>query len=195
MTKPSPKLILASASPYKKNLLSRLNLPFRACDAAIAEIRHPNEPPSQFAQRLAHEKAQALATSHPDHFIIGSDQVIALGQRIFQKPRTPQKAVEQLLALQAKTHHLFNAICLITPNGQIFDALSTFEMTMRPLTRAALQAYVALDQPLDCAGSYRIESAGIRLFESTRGDDPTAIEGLPLISVWNLFIQAGVVDE
>lgn len=195
MLKISPPLVLASSSPYKKALLSRLRLAFTTADAQIDETRAPGESPLQMAKRLARQKAQALATTFPDHLILGSDQLIALGDQIFQKPKTAARAVEQLLTLQGKTHTLINAICLVNPDGQTFERAAIVEMQMRPLTRRAIEAYVALDQPLDCSGSYRIESAGIRLFQSTGGNDPTAIEGLPLIDVWDLLILAGVVDE
>lgn len=190
-----PALIFATSSKYKQDLLRRLNLDFTSIDADITETRRPGEPPLEMASRLAKQKAQALAKNHKDHFILGSDQLIALDDQIFQKPKTPARALAQLTALQGKTHTLINAICLLTPNGEPLEAVSTTKMTMRPLTKAALKTYIALDQPLDCAGSYRIEAAGIRLFEATRGDDPTAIEGLPLIALWDLLIQAGVVDE
>ncbi len=186
-----PHLILASGSPYKRELLSRLPVDFDALPADIDETRVDDESPDWMARRLAESKAAALASQFPESFVLGCDQVIALGDRCFSKPGNADRAVEQLLALQGKTHRLITAICLLVPGSAPRHSEVPFTMVMRPLSRAAIEAYVAEDKPFDCAGSYRIEAAGIRLFETTRGDDPTAIEGLPLTRVWSLLLDAG----
>jgi septum formation protein len=187
----SPCLVLASASKYKQALLARLRLAFESRDAAIDESRRPDEPPAALALRLAQEKAMAVALDASDAFVLGADQVIALGDRIFEKPGSQTRAVDHLLALQGQTHVLLNAVCLIAPDGSSTTSLVTYEMRMRPLSKAQILAYLALDEPLDCAGAYRIEAAGIALFEAALGPDPTAIEGLPLTRVWTLLSEAG----
>ncbi len=186
-----PSLILASQSPYKRRLFGRLGIDFEAKSPAIDERRRDGESAPEMARRLAIEKAQALAADHPDAFIIGSDQVIALEEQLFQKPGTPQRAIDQLQKLQGKTHRLINSVALYPGEETITHSTTVYEMVMRPLSIDQIQSYVAEDNPIDCAGSYRIESAGIRLFEATRGDDPTAIEGIPLTRVWTLLLKAG----
>lgn len=190
MTMPD-MLILASASPYKRALLARLPVKFDIIDADIDESAQPDESPELLARRLARAKAQEVARQNRGAYVLGGDQVIALGDQRFSKPNTTARAVEQLLTLQGKTHRLITAVCLVPPKGPPKQDQVIFEMVMRPLNRAQIEAYVAEDTPLDCAGSYRIEAAGIRLFEATRGDDPTAIEGLPLTRVWSMLIDAG----
>ncbi len=184
------RLILASASPYKIGLLTRMGLRFTAQDAAIDETRRPDEAPEALARRLAREKAQAVAAGHPDAFVIGADQVIALEDRIFSKPGTFEVATEHLQALQGRTHLLMNAVALATPDG-LHEALVTYEMTMRPLTEREIGAYLLIDEPFDCAGAYRFESSGILLFQDASGPDPTAIEGLPLTRVYALLREGG----
>ena len=190
-----PQLILASGSAYKKSLLARLPLHFEAVDADIDETRQEGESPDWMARRLAEAKAATVASQFPEAFVLGCDQVIALGDQCFSKPGTAEKAVEQLMALQGNTHRLITSICLIAPGAPPRHSEVPFQMVMRPLSRAAIEAYVAEDEPFDCAGSYKIEAGGIRLFETTRGDDPTAIEGLPLTRVWTLLLQAGWPHE
>ena len=192
---PRPELILASASSYKRRLLERLAIPFTCQPADIDETPRPGEKPLALAMRLAREKAAALASSNPQALVLGCDQVIAAGDQIFSKPQTSANAGHQLHQLQGKTHELINAIHLLGPAGIDESEVVTYSMTMRPLSQKSIESYVAQDQPLDCAGSYRIESLGIRLFTACQGDDPTAIEGLPLTRVWSLLLRAGWCDE
>ena len=186
-----PPLLLASGSTYKRDLFGRLGLEFLAQSAPIEELRLPEEPPLEMAIRLAREKALASRSDHPDAFIIGADQVIALGDQIFQKPGQRQQAIAQLLELQGQTHILITAVALSTPCKALLEAQVTFEMEMRPLSPTEIAAYVDQDTPFDCAGSYKIEAAGIRLFRNARGPDPSAIEGLPLTRVWALLEDGG----
>ncbi|RVU44147.1 septum formation protein Maf [Lujinxingia sediminis] len=188
------KLILATESTYKIELLERLGLSFEACAAHIDETRLPGEAPAAMAARLALQKARRVAADHPNAFVLGADQVIALDQTIFQKPGSVEGAVDQLMRLQGKTHRLITAIALRTPSGAELASEVAFEMVMRPLTEQRARAYVETDQPLFCAGSYRIEAGGIRLFEAARGDDFTAIIGLPLTRVWSLLEQTGYLE-
>ncbi|MGM0555773.1 MAG: Maf family protein [Myxococcota bacterium] len=191
MTDTEKRLILASGSSYKKDLMTRLGVLFETIPAYVDEQRHEGESPAAMAKRLAGAKAIHVQNSHPDAWIIGADQVIHQGERIFQKPRTPERAVEQLAALAGGTHHLLTAVSIASPGAELRTALVGFEMDMRPLTAGEIEAYVEEDQPLDCAGSYKVESGGIRLFRSLRGDDYTAIVGLPLTRVRHLLEQTG----
>ncbi len=187
----NPPLILASSSPYKRRLMRRLGVDFTTCSPNIAEVRRPGESPATMTRRLATEKAQAIIEQVPYALVVGADQTAALDDRLFGKPQTRRRAIAQLQALQGRTHHLITAVALVGPDGDVHTSTSTYEMVMRPLTTAQIELYVDKDEPFDCAGSYKIEEAGIRLFEATRGDDPTAIEGLPLTRVWSLLIEAG----
>ena len=184
-------LILASESPYKRRLFARLGIPFDCAAPNIEETRQEDEPPTDMTLRLAAEKALAVAKRAESSFILAADQTIAIGDRIFHKPATAQRAKEQLSVLQGQSHRLINSVVLRKPGGTFTTTTSIYEMVMRPLSPAQISAYVEADRPLDCAGSYRIESQGIRLFEATRGDDPSAIEGLPLIGTWSLLLDAG----
>lgn len=189
-----PPLILASGSSYKREILARLGLPFEGIAAKIDESALPGESPADTARRLARQKAQVVAQAHPGSWVLGGDQIIALGSRRFSKPQTPERARQQLAALSAQTHQLLTAVALVTPAGEVSDDLAEYQMEMRALTSAQIAQYIAEDQPLDCAGSYKIEAGGIRLFHAMRGDDYTAIIGLPLTRVHTLLERAGFFD-
>ena len=183
-------LILASSSPYRRELLGRLGLDFFTEAADVDETRAAAESPRDLAIRLARAKADAVAARHPEAWVIGSDQVIALEDRVFSKPGSHEAAVAQLLELAGVEHQLITAVCVASPRG-MEESVTTFAMHLRELTRAEIEAYVREEEPLDCAGSYRIEAGGIRLFEHLRGDDFTAIIGLPLTAVGRLLRETG----
>jgi septum formation protein len=185
------KLILASGSRYKRELMARLGLPFDSLVSGVDEQELPGEPPHQSAARLAREKALALVPHSPDAWIIGCDQVVSVDGHALHKPVTAEAARAQLKQLAGRCHDLCCAIALVSPSGQVFEAHVLYELEMRPLSDDAIAAYIAEDEPLDCAGSYRLEAGGIRLFRAMRGDDYTAIVGLPLTRVWALLEQAG----
>jgi septum formation protein len=195
MTDSKPRLILASGSTYKRDLLERLGLDFETIPAHVEEARHEGESPSAMAGRLAAAKAAHVWKSHTDAWVIGADQVIHKGDRIFQKPGSPERAADQLAALAGGTHHLLTAISVASPNEALQTELVCFEMDMRALTAGEIEAYVQEDRPLDCAGSYKVEAGGIRLFRSLDGIDYTAIVGLPLTRVWHLLEQTGFFDS
>lgn len=190
-----PHLILASGSRYKREQLARLELPFEAINADIDESSPPEEAPADAAMRLARGKALALREAHPHAYILGGDQVVSLEGVQLHKPVEAALAREQLLALQGRVHQLDCAVALVTPRGEVFEALCSFEMEMRPLTSGEISRYVALDDVLGSAGSYAIESRGIQLFRSMRGDDYTAIIGLPLTRVRRLLEESGFLAE
>ena len=194
MTSRTPsRLILASGSRFKQQELARLALRFEAMDADIDEIALPGEAPDTLATRLAVAKARAIATLHPEAYVIGADQVVSLNGEQLHKPRTRERAIAQLTELQGKTHDIHCAVALVTPT-QSLTRLVHARMTMRALTRAQIERYVREDDVLFSAGSYTIEAGGIRLFHAMECDDYSAIIGLPLTRVLDLLDEAGAPD-
>lgn len=187
-------LYLASQSPYKRSLLERLGVPFESLDVSVDESRLPGEAPVEMARRLAVNKAKAGSRASGG-WTLGADQVIALGRDIFGKPGSAERAVEQLRTLSGQTHLLVSAVAIVGPEGEIAVEDCRYQMEMRELSSDVLESYVAFDSPLGCAGAYKIESRGIRLFSAMRGDDYTAIVGLPLTRVVNLLERASYLAE
>ena len=187
------RLVLASTSTFKASLLARLRLPFETSDPGVDEVHIEGESASVRAERLALEKARACARD--DAFCIGADQVIALGETMFDKPETIDRAVEQLMALAGRTHELLCCCATVSPSGEEQVTTVRFQMTMRAFDEARARDYVVRDQTTQCAGSYKIESEGIALFESMRGDDFTAIIGLPLTVVQTQLEALRFFDE
>jgi septum formation protein len=156
----------------------------------VDEDAHKREPadPVALAERLAAAKAEAVAARFPHAVVIGSDQLAAIDGDILGKPGTPENAVAQLARLSGRTHELVTAVCVLRQaDGARRTHTDRTRLTMRPLTRDELSRYVALDAPTDCAGSYKIESAGIALFDRVETDDFTAVTGLPLITLTRLL--------
>ena len=187
-------LILASTSPYRRRLLERLRLPFTCIDPAVEESMRDGESPQARACRLATEKALSVAETLRDRaIVIGSDQVACLGSEILHKPGTPEAAERQLAASSGQTVQFWTAVSVwANPDQAPTQRVVPCEVKMRALSAAEITRYVALDQPLDCAGSFKWESLGITLFEAIRTDDPTALEGLPLIALGELLREAGI---
>ena len=187
-------LILASTSPYRRRLLERLRLPFTCIDPAVEESVRDGESPQKRARRLAMEKASAIAETLEDEaIVIGSDQVAYLDDQILHKPGTPEAAVEQLTASSGQTVHFWTAVSVWTnPEEAATQRVVPCEVKVRVLSADEISRYVELDQPLDCAGSFKWESLGITLFEALRNDDPTAVEGLRLIALSELLREIGV---
>jgi len=186
------ELVLASTSIYRRALLGRLGIPFRwrppVCDESTLKLGAWN--PVQLAEKLAEAKAASLALEEKTAAIIGSDQVVSFQGQVFGKPGTPERAVEQLLALSGQTHELITSMAVIQ-GSRTFRHTDVTLLQMRPLSRAAVERYVSADQPLDCAGSYKIESRGIVLFERIESEDQTAIPGLPLIALVSILRDLG----
>lgn len=186
-------LVLASGSRYRSELLQRLHLPFLADAPAIDEARLPGESAVTLCQRLAVAKALALAERYPSHRIIGSDQVACFGDDIIGKPGTEEKAVAQLLRFSGRAVDFLTGLALLnTHTGALQCDLVTFRVHFRKLTEDAVRRYVRLEQPLDCAGSFKAEGYGITLFERLEGDDPTSLIGLPLIRLADMLRQEGI---
>jgi len=188
-------LILASGSEYKRSLLGRLGLSFETRAASIDEESRPGETPGQTARRLASAKADEVSATHPDSFVLGADQVISLDGQRLRTPGGRSAAKVQLQRLQGRCHDLICSVALTTPDGENYIESVAFEMHMRSLSEAAIEQYLEADEPYDCVGAYKIESAGIRLFRALRGDDYTAIIGLPLTRVWNILETAGYFTD
>lgn len=188
-----PHLVLASTSPYRSELLRRLGLDFEAraplCDEDA--LKRAGEEPAAQAQRLALAKAESLAATIPDAFILGGDQLVELDGEVLGKPHTVERALAQLRRMRGRTHRLLTAFTLVCPDGVRITHLDTHQMTLRALRDDELERYVARDQPLDCAGSYKIEALGISLCERIEGEDFSAIMGLPLMALARVLRERG----
>jgi 7-methyl-GTP pyrophosphatase len=186
------ELILASTSPYRRQLFERLGVPFRAVSPTVDEgaiqAQFDAASASDLAEHLAMAKAMSVSRQEPDATVIGSDQVCVCDDRILNKPGTAEAAAEQLAFLAGKTHRLITAVC-IWQAGATLRHRDVTTLTMLPLSGEQIERYVAADQPLDCAGSYKLESRGIALFEAIQSADHTAITGLPLLAVARLLRQ------
>lgn len=187
------QLVLGSTSRYRRDLLDRLGLDYLAVSHLVDEDEYKwdGRDAAELAGTLSVAKAQSLRSAYPDAYILGSDQVAVLGAEILSKPVTVERACAQLAALSGRTHRLITGIALATPDGEVWTEVDEHRMTMRALQGDEIARYVAADQPLDCCGSYRIESRGMMLFEAIEGSDYTAIVGLGLIKVTSLLRRAG----
>jgi MAF protein len=186
-------LVLASSSPYRRELLSRLRLPFTCCAPQIDESRHRDEGAEALVRRLSLEKAQALRATHPRHLIIGSDQVAVLGAQILGKPHTPERAREQLLAASGNSVTFMTGLTLLnSATGQQQTDCVPFTVHFRPLSEAQIMRYLTAEQPFDCAGSFKAEGLGISLFRSTEGSDSNSLIGLPLIRLVDMLHASGI---
>lgn len=191
-----PALVLASTSRYRRALLERLGVPFQAVSPACDEeaLKDPALAPQALAEFLAEAKAGSIAERQPDAVVIGSDQLAAIEQggtwSILGKPGTTQRAVDQLAMLSGRSHVLITAL-VVARGGERWRHTDLTTLTMRPLARAALERYVAADQPLDCAGAYKLECRGIALFEAISSSDSSAITGLPLLALTRILTGLG----
>ncbi|AGA89388.1 MAF protein [Thioflavicoccus mobilis 8321] len=186
-------LVLASTSPFRRDLLTRLRLPFTTAAPEVDESRRPGESAQDLVLRLAEAKARAIAPTHPQALIIGSDQVACLDTRILGKPGDRANAIAQLEETSGRTVTFLTGLCLLEGVGGPCRVLcEPFRVHFRSLSRAQIEAYVDLEEPFNSAGSIRSEGLGIALFERLEGDDPAALIGLPLIQLTRLLGEAGV---
>ncbi|WP_308388566.1 Maf family protein [Acidithiobacillus sp. AMEEHan] len=185
------QLILASSSPYRRELLTRLRIPFDYHSPAIDEERRAEEAPEALVQRLAEEKARRVAEDHPGAWIIGADQVACCGEQILGKSGNAENARKQLIAMQGRTVTLLNGLCLLAPSGQARVELVPYRVDLRCLSPEEIDRYIEKEEPFDCAGSLRAEGLGICLIERMCGEDPNAIIGLPLIRLATMLREAG----
>lgn len=182
MRHPQKKLVLASTSPYRKTVLSRLNLPFETFAPNVDETPLPDELPAMLVQRLSEAKARSAQVIYPNALIIGSDQVAVLDEQILNKPLTHEKAIQQLQASSGKQVDFLTGLCLLnTKTGHAQVDIVRFSVLFRQLTISQIENYLRLDQPYHCAGSFKSESLGIVLLDRMIGSDPNSVIGLPLI--------------
>ncbi len=187
-------IILASTSPYRNALLQRLKVPFETVHPDCDEKPDGDENPYEYVRRQAADKCRSVARGRRNAVVIGSDQIAVHEGAILRKPGTMENAVAQLKKLRGKTHTLYTALHIIdTSSEQEYDHTENALLTMYAgLDDAALLRYCELDQPLDCAGAYKLESLGISLFSEINCRDWTAITGLPLIAVVRILQRCGV---
>ena len=184
-------LILASTSTYRANLLDRLRIPFETSAPAVDESRLPNETFNIMAGRLSQAKARAIR--HSNALIIGSDQVAVVGDQQLHKPGCVNSAVEQLEMISGRTVAFYTGVSLWnTATDRCQTKVVQYKATLRDLNRHEIEAYVAADSPLDCAGAFKWERLGISLMQALEGADPTALEGLPLIALCNMLRNEGL---
>lgn len=190
----TPRLILASSSAYRRELLGRLHLPFEAIAPQIDETPLAGEAPEATALRLARAKAEAIARTHPGALVIGSDQVATLDGQQIGKPGDHARALAQLQTMRGREVVFHTALCLWdgrAPGAAQVDNVQVF-VRFRDLPDAELDAYLRIEQPYDCAGSAKNEGLGIALIERIDSSDPTALTGLPLIALTGMLRRAGV---
>jgi septum formation protein len=186
-------LILGSTSPYRRELLSRLRLPFTVVGPAVDETPMPQESPVQLARRLALQKAEAVAALHPSSVVIGSDQVADLDGEPLGKPGNFENARLQLQKMRGKTVIFQTAVAVVCQQSGFREVdLAQVRVRFRALTDLQIDTYLKAETPYDCAGSAKSEGLGIALLESIDNDDPTALIGLPLIRTRRLLEAAGL---
>lgn len=177
-------LVLASTSPFRKSLLEKLQLPFTTANPNVNEAMLDNESATALVMRLAQAKAFACAESHPNHLIIGSDQVCVIDGEILGKPHTEANACAQLRAASGKIITFYTGLCLYNSCTQTTQVIcEPFHVHFRTLTDNEIAHYVTQEQPLYCAGSFKSEGLGIALFDRLEGRDPNTLVGLPLIAL------------
>ena len=186
-----PRLILASTSRYRRELLQRLRLPFDVAAPETDESALPGEPPQALARRLAAAKATAIASQIPGAWVIGSDQVAELDGTALGKPGTREAAVSQLASMSGREVVFRTAVSVVRGDGRAFHAEDATIVRFRGLDDAEIGRYVDAEQPFDCAGSFKSEGLGIVLFDAIVSQDPTALIGLPLIATADLLRRAG----
>lgn len=189
----APRLILASTSRYRRDLLARLRLPFEVENPGIDEAAQPGEAPSAMAARLALAKAQAVAARHPQAVVIGSDQVAELDGKAIGKPHTHERAVQQLRGMSGRRVTFHTAVAVVRADpGFAQVRMAPVQVRFRRLGDAEIEHYLRAEQPYDCAGSAKCETLGIALLDAIDSDDPTALVGLPLIRTCALLREAGI---
>jgi septum formation protein len=193
MQNPSaPDILLASSSPYRRGLLDRFLAEFEAVSPDVDESNPGGLEPAELARHLARAKAEAVSASSRNALIIGADQLAVLDGQVLGKPGNHQKAVEQLLAASGKSVRFLTAVCMLDPvTRKRYEHTDETIVHFREFDRRLAEAYLRLDEPYDCAGSFKLEGAGFLLFESVKTDDPTALVGLPMIWISDRLLELG----
>ena len=193
MQNPSaPDIVLASSSPYRRGLLDRFLAEYETVSPDVDESNRDGMEPRALAGYLARKKAEAGSAAARDSLIVGADQLAVLDGQVLGKPGGHQKAVEQLLAASGNTVHFLTAVCILDPiTRKRYEHIDHTTVRFREFDRRLAEAYLRLDKPYDCAGSFKLEGAGFVLFESVKTDDPTALIGLPMIWVADRLLALG----
>ena len=187
-------LVLASSSPYRRELLSRFKLPFDVFNPDIDESPRTAEKAKEISVRLAREKAFKVAPHYSSSLIIGSDQTAECQNEIIEKPNTHTNAVKQLQFLSGQVVTFYTSLCLLnTQTKKLQECVVDFEVKYKKLNAEIIESYLLKEQPYNCVGSIKSEGLGITLLEYIRGEDPTALVGLPLIELSNMLRNEGVV--
>ncbi|MGP9767562.1 Maf family protein [Halomonas sp. AOP13-D3-9] len=190
---PTVELVLASSSRSRRELLNRLQLPYQCLSPDIDETPQRGETPQALVHRLALSKANAVAQHFPHHLIIGSDQVAVFEGDILGKPHSAEKACANLARFSGQRVTFLTGLALLDTRHQRHQVhVEPFEVVFRPLSNQEIENYVAKEQPLDSAGSFRMEGLGIALLEKLEGRDPNTLIGLPLIALCEMLRQAGL---
>ncbi len=185
-----PELVLASSSPFRRQLLAQLQVPFKVVIPDIDETPRAQEEPQGLVERLAIEKAQVVGVNLPDSLIIGSDQVASYKGKIVGKPGDRATAIEQLLGASGQTVRLYTGVALLNSNsGVIRSRVIPYEVVFRDITLAMIEGYLEREEPYGCCGSLQADGLGVALLARISGDDPSALIGLPLITVIDLLAQ------
>ena len=188
----APTIFLASSSSYRRGLLDRFLTQYQIVSPEVDESNDQRLAPLELATHLARKKAEAVATTARDALVIGADQLAVLGDQVLGKPGDHQRAVEQLLAAAGKSVTFLTAVCMLDPIGRTrHEHVDTTTVRFRQFDRRLAEAYLRLDEPYDCAGSFKIEGAGFVLFDSVKTGDPTALIGLPMIWLADRLLQLG----
>ena len=193
MTLDSPQILLASGSPYRRQLLEKLGLTFSCESPSIDERQHDQEGVREMVERLSLLKAQALVSQHPNTIIIASDQSACLNNQALGKPGNFENAFAQLKAQQGQIIYFYTGLVVYNPNNQTYlNALDITKVHFRRLSDQQIRNYLLTEQPYDCAGSFKSEGLGITLFSKIENQDPNALIGLPLIELVSLLSQTGI---
>ena len=187
------KIILASSSPYRRQLLDRLHLDYECHSPDVDEVIHSGELATDYVCRLAQAKARAIAQDYPEAVVIGADQCALLDNKILGKPGSHEKALQQLRRAQGKTVVFHTGVCVLNLARDFCLVEDVpFEVEFRYLSDQQLEHYLRVEQPYDCAGSFKAEGYGACLFSALRGDDPNALIGLPLLKLTTMLESAGI---
>lgn len=190
---PAPPLVLASTSPHRRLLLEKLRLPFTTVAPGVDEAHSFREPVTELVRRLSRAKAEAVADQHPGALIIGSDQAAVRDGEILGKPGDHATAVVQLKAASGKYMKFHTGLCLLdTRDGNCREYVDQTRVAFRKLTDEEIERYLQAEKPYDCAGSFKSEGLGITLFEGVESNDPSALMGLPLITLARFLRAAGI---
>ena len=196
MQNPSaPPIVLASSSPYRRGLLECFLDEFETVSPEVDESNPDDLDPESLAQHLARKKAETVATNARGALVIGADQLAVLDTRVLGKPGRHEKAVEQLLAASGKSVKFLTAVCMLDPvTRKRYEHTDETIVHFREFDRRLAEAYLRLDEPYDCAGSFKLEGSGFLLFDSVKTDDPTALIGLPMIWLSDRLLELGYLS-